>query len=777
MRRAEIETQTEPIRVSDEESEQPAQASEGLDGAGESESAAGQSRRFWPPTREQLLVWTPFWAVILVGAVLRFWGLGDKPLHHDESLHAYYALQLLHNTVWQWRTCALTTTPGCYAYSPWLHGPFQFHAIALVYQIADWLGAPDHGVNTTTVRIAAATLGTLTVGLPYFLRDYLGRLGAWLACLLMAVSPSLVYFSRFAREDVYFACFTLLMIVATLRYVRDRKLYWLLLAATGFALAYATKETIFLNLAIFGAFTVGLLAWELGLPYALHSRFAGSRLRLPATFAPITVVLYLLVLGVLAKFFFSWLKGLAAYVANPANAGRAGAFVQTLKTITVYLVPVAGLVLGLYILRLLLNEWRGKMRQGTRRGLAARINPRTQRLLDAIVTLHWTSWFFALLLAWAIFLVLYTALFTNVTQGIGDGIWQGLYYWLQQQQQSRGGEPWYYYLLLIPLYEQIGVVFGLLGLLRSLVRPTRFRLFVVVWFLGSLFMYSWAGEKMPWLMIHIVIPMLLLAALALEPCLLLAWGLLRDIGRGLRAWRTRAEATSRNRPARRVVAGGLAWVGSLCALLLLIPTLQNMYQVSYVHAADSQHEMMVYVQTTVYVNTVMDKIAQVDQQVDAGDHQLHIGVMDGVLWPFTWYLRDYPNVCLDYPTTCPTWVGRTPVVIAGDADILGNVTQQLSNYQGQVYVMRGQFDQGYMPPLCQATASSPCDPQVYIGIGPGLWLSYGDNVLPGASFNPVLAFQHIWRWWWWRIPFASNYGGSGGYHMELFIENGIRVVP
>ncbi|MGH2495222.1 MAG: hypothetical protein ACRDIV_11020, partial [Ktedonobacteraceae bacterium] len=44
--------------------------------------------RFHPPTREQLLRWAPFWGIILLGAILRFWALGDKPLHHDESLHA-----------------------------------------------------------------------------------------------------------------------------------------------------------------------------------------------------------------------------------------------------------------------------------------------------------------------------------------------------------------------------------------------------------------------------------------------------------------------------------------------------------------------------------------------------------------------------------------------------------------------------------------------------------------------------------------------------------------
>ena len=80
------------------------------------------------------------------------------------------------------------------------------------------------------------------------------------------------------------------------------------------------------------------------------------------------------------------------------------------------------------------------------------IDPERQRLLDTIVTMPWTHWFFAIVIGWSIFLVLFTALFTYIPMGIGDGIWQGLYYWLQQQQVARGSQPWYYYLMLIPLY-------------------------------------------------------------------------------------------------------------------------------------------------------------------------------------------------------------------------------------------------------------------------------------------------------------------------------------
>ena len=125
--------------------------------------------------------------------------------------------------------------------------------------------------------------------------------------------------------------------------------------------------------------------------------------------------------------------------------------------------------------------------------------------------------------AWVIFAVLYWTIpgpggyvstwAEGFQQGIGRGIWQGLYYWIEQQNVDRGGQPVYYYLILIPLYEQLAVVFGLAGVVYSLIRPTRFRIFLVWWFLVSLFLYSWAGEKMPWLTIHILLPLMLLAGM------------------------------------------------------------------------------------------------------------------------------------------------------------------------------------------------------------------------------------------------------------------------
>ncbi len=750
-----------------------------------------QRRRFSPPTREQLLTWIPFWGVILLGAILRFWALGDKPLHHDESLHAYYSLGLMHNME-HWLWCVNPPPQGysCYIYTPLLHGPFQFHFIALVYKISQLLGAPDNGVNTTTVRILAATLGTAIVALPFFLRDYLGKVGAWLACFLLAVSPSMVYFSRFAREDIYMAFFTLVMVVGVARYVHTHKMRWLVIAAAGFAFSYATKEATFLTVLVFGSFLGALIAWELGLKVPLRSRINREPsfvALLPKTFAPVTLLAYIVIAGVAAKFLFAWIKSISLYITNPNNVTAANNYVQGLKDNTVAIVPVVGLLLGAFVLVLLYREMKGKVAVPERRGLAKHVDPQRQPLLDAILTMPWTHWFFALLCAWTIFLVLFTVMFTNVRGGIGDGIWQGLYYWLQQQQVARGNQPWYYYLMLIPLYEQIGVVFGLIGIVRSIVQPTRFRLFLVYWFVGNLVLYSWAAEKMPWLMIHITLPMLLLAAVGLEPAVVTCISFVRNLFARSASQREQVSSNENNgyehgfpqaRPKVGVFATCISFVGVIMAALLLLPTLHNMYEVAYVHPADGPHEMMVYVQTTTDVNTVMSKVDALDQKMFGGKHQMLIGLTSDATWPYAWYVRDYPNVCFDYPSGCPGWK-NVPVIIAGGDNPYaveqqyGGTVNKPGSYAYHEYKMRTWWDEGYKPPVCVPSSTNDCTGQpTWGGVGVGFWLSYGDNPPANAKFNLGLAAQHIWQWWWQRRAIGDT---GGAYDMVLFIRNDLST--
>ncbi|HET8840122.1 MAG TPA: hypothetical protein VFN35_01585, partial [Ktedonobacteraceae bacterium] len=66
------------------------------------------------------------------------------------------------------------------------------------------------------------------------------------------------------------------------------------------------------------------------------------------------------------------------------------------------------------------------------------------------------------------------------------------------------------------------------------------------------------------------------------------------------------------------------------------------------------------------------------------------------------------------------------------------------------------------------------DPNLGSGVGPGLWLSYGDNPPNGAKFNLGLTIQRVWNWWWNRQPFGST---GGAYDMDLFIQKDMGVTP
>ena len=66
-------------------------------------------------------------------------------------------------------------------------------------------------------------------------------------------------------------------------------------------------------------------------------------------------------------------------------------------------------------------------------------------------------------------------------------------------------------MLTLSAYETIALVFGLIGLGAAVRRPTIFTGFLAWWFVLAFVIYTWAGEKMPWLTIHIALPLTILA--------------------------------------------------------------------------------------------------------------------------------------------------------------------------------------------------------------------------------------------------------------------------
>src|SRR5260370_7536750 len=112
------------------------------------------------------------------------------------------------------------------------------------------------------------------------------------------------------------AFFTLVMVVGVARYVRERKMRWLVIAAAGFSFSYATKEATFLTVLLFGSFLGALIAWEFGLKMSLRARFNQESpyvALLPETFAPVTLLAYFIFPGVPAKLLFACLTYFSLY--------------------------------------------------------------------------------------------------------------------------------------------------------------------------------------------------------------------------------------------------------------------------------------------------------------------------------------------------------------------------------------------------------------------------------------------------------------------------------
>jgi uncharacterized protein (TIGR03663 family) len=455
--------------------------------------------------RGELLAWA---LLVALALALRLIDLGNRPFHHDESQDAYFS--------WLFRTT------GDYAYNPLLHGPLRFYLTAGSYLL--------FGDSDFTARLAPALMGTLMIALLYGLREQLGRFAAFAAAALLAVGPSYLYFSRFAREDIYIAAITLAMLVVAFRFFdRPRRGHPAMFGAL-LALSFATKESTFITVFVAGSFFLLAIAWQ--------SRAAGFRE------API---------------------------------------VRALRS------------------------------------------PR------------WDDW------AWGVVATLgvYTAMFTTfLTHPSGIyGLWTGLDYWLGQHGVGRGGEPPGFYSVVLFAHEWPMLLLGAVGAFATFRRPTLLRLFLVWAFVLSLAVYSWAGEKFAWLVIHPLLPLVLLAGVGLQAI----WD------------------------ARRAWYGKL---GAVVAVLALAYTGYASFLVNAEHGADPR-EFLVSTQSSTDVKQVADEVT--DLAARRGKLKVTIDSAEGATFPYAWYFRHLDVGYIDLSTA-----GSPPP----ESDVI-LLTQASSNRIGQ----------------------------------------------------------------------------------------------
>jgi uncharacterized protein (TIGR03663 family) len=167
--------------------------------------------------------------VLTLAALLRWFDLTLKPLHHDEGVNGLFITNLF-------RT-------GYYHYDPAnYHGPSLYYFAWITTTLNSVFYGRD-GLSTFAIRAVTVIFGLGVVWLLLCLRRQLGTVGALSAATLAAVSPGMVFFSRYFIHEILFVFFTLAIVVTALRYMEARRPRDLLMAAASAALLGTTKET------------------------------------------------------------------------------------------------------------------------------------------------------------------------------------------------------------------------------------------------------------------------------------------------------------------------------------------------------------------------------------------------------------------------------------------------------------------------------------------------------------------------------------------------------
>jgi predicted membrane-bound mannosyltransferase/DNA-binding beta-propeller fold protein YncE len=683
-------------------------------------------------------------AVILISAIFtRFYNLGVRVMSHDESLHTYFS----------W----LLSRGQGYEHTPMMHGPWQFHWIALSYFL---FGASDF-----TARIPAALFSVATIWMTWYWRRYLGKTGGLIAGILMLISPFMLYYGRYAREDSFAVFSGVLMLYTVLRYLESGARKYIYLLVIALAIHFMDKETSFIYTAqlllylliyfiaqvtrrpwhnqanAYRAFIVALgiaillAGAALGYSLYLHEQgtITGTETVAPANpsnpispltppeAAPVSVTAYLALGGIL----------MLALAIVFLIQGYGWQQIRSERSFDLLMVT------GMIVLPLLTpfpikwsERWLHVSIPSTAPEVQALVGNPTGLLtiggfligvfaLSFLAGVIWNKglWWRVALIFWVPYTIFYTTVFTN-SDGFFTGTIGSLGYWLVQQGVQRGSQPWYYYLLIqIPVYEFLPALGFLLALIvgfrlkpKLFLDPVESELstqdrnltntfsLLVWWGITSVFAYSLAGERMPWLTIHIAWPLILVTGWGLgrvidttdwaglrdrRPLLVLALfgvfiasltGVLLSVlgsnppfqGKEL-AQLQATEAFLLPMIVALCSVGGLTYllgnwsslqIGRVTILsfftLLSILTARTAIRAAYV-TYDQATEFLVYAHASRAVKDVIEQAKVISERTTGG-----MGVAiaydasapdTGVSWPFVWYLRDFTNQrSFDQPT-------------------------------------------------------------------------------------------------------------------------------
>jgi predicted membrane-bound mannosyltransferase/DNA-binding beta-propeller fold protein YncE len=689
-------------------------------------------------------------SILILTIFSRLIGLGDRVMSHDEVNHVVPSFDLF--------------TGRGYRHDPVTHGPLQFHLMALSYFL---FGDSDFSSRLPHALFSIATVGFVMV---YFKR-YLGRFGALAGGLLFAISPFMVFYGRYARNDAICAFLSVAAIYAVLRYLESGRAKYLAIFSVMLSLNFAAKETAYIFTAILMVFVFILAVFDFMKTQQVMKdhriRFLMSNLLVFGMIAILVVVSIFMTRNTSERL----LSG-QILLTLPAVGGTYTFFETiriSLNLLIIALPIVLPLVASLVLLYLAKDRLMWSLMKNSRpfdlvllnvifvlpilapflvkfSGLnpIAYTDPFTILAdyiyliylsgLGVVIGIVWNkeNWWKFGLIFYGIYIVLFSTFFTN-TVGLLTGPIGSLGHWLAQQTERRGGQPDYYYaLILLPIYEFLSVFGSIVAFIIGLRRksfwknpkhsksqkdesnesvvnelqavpvPAIFLYFSIM----SLIAYSLAGEKMPWLTVHIAFPLILGAAWAINKVIkkfinldnnhkkrwllfckvavfvfIFLFTILRLLGNQPPfQGKTQAQLQATNHFIFLLILLSLSgyllleeirkrgfksfWITSILVLFLVmgILTVRTTYQAAFINY-DYPNEFLVYAHAADGPKIVLEQIEEISRRTTQGLN-IKVAYDNHGLYPYWWYLRNYPNkiVYLESPTRA---LEEAPLIIAG----------------------------------------------------------------------------------------------------------------
>lgn len=500
--------------------------------------------------------------ITAIAALLRFVLLELKPLHHDEGVNGFFMTTLFRD--------------GIYKYDPSnYHGP-TLYFIALSF-------AKMFGFTTISMRASVGIFGVAMVVMIFFLRNYIGKIGSLTAALFLALSPGMVFISRYFIHEIFFVFCSFGIVLGVLFFIEKHK-------AGVFAIA-----------------TMTLLLLVCFLPSALNlSKLVGEEN---------TALLWILRVGLFAleafliflvmRILLNWNGGRAIYLM--LASASAALFFATKETAFITIGTLIMAVISVWIWRKIYSAIISRPKKNEFEPVELTWQTFREGLGDGK---DFTLVMIAVAVVFAYVGVLFFSSFFTYAEGVSKAF-EAYAIWTKTGTKDHTQSGTWGYLNWGMKLEAPIFILSAIGTLIALFKGRhRFAMFTGFWAFGLFAAYSIIPYKTPWLALSFILPM----------CIIAGYGI--------------------NELARSSDIGQRIFAGLLTVFAAAMLGYQT-YDLNFLRYDDDSMPY-VYAHTR---RGFLDMIKQIETYADKSGKgkDAIVEVISPDYWPMTWYMRDYPK--------------------------------------------------------------------------------------------------------------------------------------